>query len=289
MCQTGFACLDLPLSRLHRLDVLTISRLLLVFSVVSFVPQTYRTITRANSSGISTYYLLFNLISTIEQFTLAFFYIENNFGDPEFFVHSPINAGDWLNLAQEAVVVILWLTLFVICLYLPSDHLDGSAKFAITTYIAFLLISVVPLFIDAMDPKTWEDRKWPMALFLGIHSLYLSWIITAFNIAAFYYQAKQILSRPPQDQALAQVRLAIQAFVFAFMAVSWIGRVRFPYEEMGGFPWAQLSTWYELVGWAAVDRGIFALGQAVLLWMVKRRGASGSGNLDGETEPLLGA
>jgi hypothetical protein len=171
---------------------------------------------------------------------------------------------------------------------LPSDHRDGSAKFAISAYIAFLLISVVPVFTDAVEPGTRQDRQWPVALLFGIHSLYLSWIITGFNVAAIYYQAKTSLSRP-QDQAVSHAGLAIQAVIFTCIAVSWIGRVEFPYEAYGGFPWGALSTWYELVGWAAVDTGIFALGQAILLWVVSRHAASGSGAFDGETEPLLRA
>ena len=30
--------------------------------------------------------------------------------DSDFFVHHPRNAGDWINLAQMCVVVVLWLT-----------------------------------------------------------------------------------------------------------------------------------------------------------------------------------
>ncbi|CAO2648046.1 Nn.00g089680.m01.CDS01 [Neocucurbitaria sp. VM-36] len=265
--------------------MLMLSRLLLIASVLSFVPQLNRTISRRKSSGISTYYVLFNLVSTTEQFVLAFYYIVNNFDDPGVFVHYPINAGDWINLAQTTVVAILWLTIFFVCLYLPSDHRDGSGKFAIGAYIAFLLISVVPVFADAIEPMPWEDRKWPMSLFFGYHSLYLSWIITGFNVAAVCYQAKEMLSRP-WDRALSHVGLATQALVFALIAISWIGRVKFPYEEHG-FPWGFLSTWYELVGWAAVDNGIFALGQAILLWIGLCRTTSGSGGFHEETEPLL--
>jgi hypothetical protein len=66
---------------------------------------------RKRSSGISTYYVLFNLISATEQFALAFYYVVNHFERPEFFVHSPVNAGDWINLVQTAVVAVLWLVL----------------------------------------------------------------------------------------------------------------------------------------------------------------------------------
>ncbi|ORX95928.1 hypothetical protein BCR34DRAFT_594014 [Clohesyomyces aquaticus] len=128
---------------------------LLVSSVLSFVPQLHRIFTRKTSSGISTCYVLFNLISTTEQFTLAFFCIVNNFDDSDFFVHSPVNAGDWINWAQMAVLGLLWLSLFFVCLYFPSDRRDLSRKLsAIGAYIAFLPISVVPVFADVIEPGT---------------------------------------------------------------------------------------------------------------------------------------
>lgn len=79
--------------------------------MLSFVPQICRTVARRQSSGISTYYILFNLISATEQFALAFFFVVNNFEEPDFFVHSPVNAGDWMNLVQTAVITLLWLAL----------------------------------------------------------------------------------------------------------------------------------------------------------------------------------
>jgi uncharacterized protein with PQ loop repeat len=82
-----------------------------VLSVLSFVPQFRRTIARKRSSGISTYYVLFNLISATEQFVLAFFYVVNDFDRSDFFVHRSVNAGDWINLVQTAVVAVLWLVL----------------------------------------------------------------------------------------------------------------------------------------------------------------------------------
>jgi len=109
MCPTGFECSSwlAPLFRV----ILTSIRILLAASLLAFALQLTRTVSRRNSTGISTLYVLFNLISTTEQFALAFFYIVNHFEDPDFFVHSPVNAGDWINLVQTNVVFILWLTL----------------------------------------------------------------------------------------------------------------------------------------------------------------------------------
>ncbi|KAH7380164.1 hypothetical protein BKA66DRAFT_571239 [Pyrenochaeta sp. MPI-SDFR-AT-0127] len=262
--------------------------ILVIASVLSFAPQLNRTISRRNSTGISTRYVLLNLISTTEQFALTFYFIVNHFDAPDFFVRSPKNAGDWINLVQMSVVLILWLTFFVVCLYLPSEHRDCSVKVAVGIYVAFLLISVVPVFADAIKPGSHEERQWTLALFFGIHSLFLSWIITALNVAAIYYQVRETLSQP-QNTALSRVGLATQAIIFGILAISWIGRVRFPFEGFAERFWGLLSTWYELVGWAAVDTGVFALGQAFILWKVSRQAVLGSGAFHGETEPLLHA
>jgi hypothetical protein len=86
-------------------------RVLLLLSLPKFIPQFHRTVSRKISSGISTYYTLFNLISATEQFSLAFFFIVNHIESPEFFVHDPVDTGDWLNLMQTIVVASLWLIL----------------------------------------------------------------------------------------------------------------------------------------------------------------------------------
>jgi hypothetical protein len=126
-----------------------------------------------------------------------------------------------------------------------------------------------------------------MDIFSGVHSLFLSWIVTGFNILAIYFQVKETRLRL-QEQALSRMGLAVQVVVFILLAFSWIGRVEFPYPD-GGFPWTYMSTWYELVGWATVDNGIFAMGQAILLCIVSRQEAFNSGVVHGETEPLLRA
>jgi hypothetical protein len=103
---------------------------------------------------------------------------------------------------------------------------------------------------------------------------------------AICFQAREILTRP-HDRALNPKGLTLQAVVFGLPAFLWIGRFRFPY--VGGFPWEYMTTWYELVGWATVDTGIFALGQAILLLIISRHRASDDGATPRETEPLLHA
>lgn len=75
---------------------------------------------------------------------------------------------------------------FIVCLYLPSEHHDFPTKIAVGIYVAFLFISVVPVFADAILPGTHQERDLTLALFFGIYSMFLSWIITALNVAAIY-------------------------------------------------------------------------------------------------------
>ena len=90
--------------------MLMLPSLLILASAMSFGTQLHRTMSKKYSTGISTLYVLFNLISATEQFALTFFFVVNYVEDSDFFVHHPRNAGDWINLAQMTVVVMLWLT-----------------------------------------------------------------------------------------------------------------------------------------------------------------------------------
>jgi hypothetical protein len=143
-------------------------------------------------------------------------------------------------------------------------------------YVAFLLISVVPLFTDAVNFGEDEDERWFSAIFFGVHSMFVNWPVTLGGIAALYFQWQKAA-------ALSSAGLAAQAVVFAAVALSWTARVRFVEMEpgAGSFPF---KTWYYLVGWAAVDNGVFALVQAVLFYLARQH----QSGIRGEEEPLLG-
>lgn len=78
---------------------------------------------RRDSSGISLHYVLCNLIVATELFTISFFYVVNNRVEgSQFFVHNPTNVGDSIDLAQFALIWVLWLLLYV-CI--PPDTTFG--------------------------------------------------------------------------------------------------------------------------------------------------------------------
>ena len=173
------------------------------------------------------------------------------------------------------------------CLYFSSNHGAAFKTFALVVYIVFLLISVVPIFGDTANPPR-KGRRWSGAMWSGIHSLLISWIVTGFGVAALGFQVRKTLSRP-SDRALSRLGLVAQATVFALVAVSSVVRVEFPWELLEGHRvnLGLLCSRYELVGWAAIDNAIFALGQAVLLWITSRLARLERKTPDDETEPLL--
>lgn len=89
---------------------------------------------------------------------------------------------------------------------------------------------------------------------------------------------------------MSKTGLAVQAVVFAFIAIAWIGRLGFPWDKVDEFgpSLGLLTYWYQWVGWVTVDSAIFAVAQGVLFWLASRhqRGV-GADAVGGETEPLL--
>ncbi|KAK8026493.1 ATP synthase F0 [Apiospora marii] len=269
--------------------------LLLLLSGASFFPQLGRLYSRGDSSGISRYYMLCNLISATEQLTLALALLVNtgDDGGSDFFLHNPLTLGDRLNIAQLAVVWALSLVVFLLCLYYPSTHRDASNSQATAIYTSFLLLSLLPaLALLWTPPADREDRRRLPALFHGLHSLWLSPLVTLLGLAAAFFQLREMREphgSSPGRSALSLVGLAAQAVTFAVVAVSWALRVVFPWSDIPADARLGLGffgSWYQLVGWAAVDNGVFALVQGVV-WCAAMRRIGGVGSGEGEREPLI--
>jgi hypothetical protein len=116
---------------------------------------------------------------------------------------------------------------------------------------------------------------WPILTFLGFWGIYC--------------QAREILA-VPFPNSLSLPGLAIQAFVFTLVSVTWIWSLAFPYETWNGeYSWNNFFGWYYTIGWIIIDNFVFALGQAVLLVLALHRSFSTKVSAGGgETEPLLG-
>lgn len=92
------------------LTLTTPLRILLIISVLSFLPQLCLLWARKEASGISLYYVLYNLISATEQLTISFTLLVNMTDGADAFVHRPRSTGDWLNLSQ---IIVVWLSFLV--------------------------------------------------------------------------------------------------------------------------------------------------------------------------------
>ncbi len=83
-------------------------------SLVSFLPQLGVLLVRRDSSGISPFYVLYNLISATEQFNHSFacvVLVSRDWDPPknDIIMHNPLSLGDWINLGHITVVWVLWL------------------------------------------------------------------------------------------------------------------------------------------------------------------------------------
>jgi len=153
----------------------------------------------------------------------------------------------------------------------------------LSAYITFAIISIVPVLTDAINPAEREDRRWFGAIFQYVHAFWINYIVTGFAIGALYFQAREIMGRP-SPEALSVIGLIAQSIVFSVVTISWTLRVECPYENL----WSvRPLAWYELVGWVVVDNAIFAIVQAVLLWVALRHARRTSVAANCETEPLL--
>ncbi|OQE13975.1 hypothetical protein PENSTE_c040G05986 [Penicillium steckii] len=244
--------------------------------------------TRKDSSGISAYYVLFNLVAATEQFTIILFLLVNdNFGS-ELVVHKQPIIGDLINLSHMALLWILFLIVFALTLhYLPNDNRVHKYT-AVAIYITFLLISVIPEFIDiiAGDPHdTSSDRELLLAWFIIPHITFVNPVVTLAISISFIIQIRRSLEE--DSPCLSFRTLATQAIIFALLAISWPLRVSWPSDRIPAFFDSPLIEWYRQIGWPAVDHFVFAIGQAILCYVTRRRSIDTEDFLSGEREPLL--
>jgi hypothetical protein len=90
--------------------LLTRCSILIILSVLSFNPQLQRLQKHGESTGISRFYILFNLVVATEQFTVGLFLIGFGLGGSKM-LDSPPLFGEWLNLVQFGAVWLCHLVL----------------------------------------------------------------------------------------------------------------------------------------------------------------------------------
>ena len=115
-------------------------------AIISFLPQFLRIHTKHSITRISSY-VLCNLISSTEQFTLYYYLLFNEY-DPRggtVFLHTPPSAGDWFSLCHNAIISLFFLGLCEYPSVIPP---------AVTQYLSFsfLLVSHKSYAIAAIGP-----------------------------------------------------------------------------------------------------------------------------------------
>ncbi|PWY72769.1 hypothetical protein BO83DRAFT_408483 [Aspergillus eucalypticola CBS 122712] len=266
---------------------------LMGLSIFSFLPQLRLLWATKNSSGLSINYVLINLICATEQFLLVLLYNNTPDAEPNMFVENPGSLGDWMNLIQITVVWILSGLTFTLSLRYPSDSSFRVKRSAALSYIAYLLVAVVPPVCVVLTTRRGEDPptseiEWQFALWSGVHLIFVNPVMTLLSFSAVFCQAPKLLKGVSPPRALSLPGLAIQAVVFTVLALSWPFRFVYLDPDWNVFAsWFALYTWYVSVGWTAVDCAVFALVQVILLWLACRNRKHWQLAEDGETEPLL--
>ncbi|KAF2106050.1 hypothetical protein BDV96DRAFT_339262 [Lophiotrema nucula] len=247
---------------------------LIVLSAASFWPQYCRILTLQQSVGISPYYVLLNLISATEQLALGLYLAMSHEVDDDGMVRFPLPWGRWLNLAHFAVVCICQLVLIIMCLLFPSHHPWTNRTVVVAIYVGFALVSLGPVILELLPPPQSDPlggRRWFSAFVAVLHVYLLGPVVTLLAFVALFPQIREIRTRPGPS-VLSPLGLAIQALLFAVVALSWLVRMVLPIP-LESIPWDRLLhvlvVWYQLVGWAAVDNFAYAFVQTVL-WVVEK-------------------
>ncbi|KAK4118576.1 hypothetical protein N657DRAFT_637930 [Parathielavia appendiculata] len=74
----------------------------------------------------------------------------------------------------------------------------AAAKTVSAIYLAFLLISVVPIFADALTDHSGDQyHSWGLDFFGAVHILFVNPIVNFLGIAALFAQARILMAQTP--------------------------------------------------------------------------------------------
>ncbi|OJJ74122.1 hypothetical protein ASPBRDRAFT_192860 [Aspergillus brasiliensis CBS 101740] len=195
------------------------SVIILALTCASFVPQIKHVWQTKDSRGISTAYLLFNLLCITEH---VFFHSLDiaYLWDGSRYLSAPVSVSplDWVNLAQVLGVWVLSNVFFALCLYYSPPtrpHRHRLRTFLILAlYSFFLLFTLVPLILDLTTdlfcpPNHPHDCLMPeqdeVPFLRGIHCYVLLPITTVIlPVLGFYKQAQRQRQQRHQGQRRRQ-------------------------------------------------------------------------------------
>lgn len=148
-------------------------------------------------------------------------------------------------------------------------HRPAQSRVAITSYLSYLTISLVPAIAQAFISL--EDRELLTAILVGTLLYLFSPIVQLLGFAALTVQARGTISRGSAG-ALSIKGLVLQAVIYLLVGISFLFRLRMPSEELDEHWIVNVRDWYWTVGWATVNNVIFAVNQGILTCVVLRRG-----------------
>ncbi|PYI00402.1 hypothetical protein BO78DRAFT_438702 [Aspergillus sclerotiicarbonarius CBS 121057] len=299
--------------------MIILSVIVLILTYSTFIPQIHHVQKSKTSQGISSIYLLSNLLCTTEHL----FFITSNMiylhaisdlpiDNPIPRISITLTLLDWLNFAQ---VLGIWVLSNIFVILCPAFHPRRRLRIflIIFIYIFFLIFTLIPLFLDTV-----ADGFCPPAhphhcalverdiipLLMEFHVLFVLPVVTLlFPVVGFVMQIYRQRQRQQQQQGvllhqrqpdlnalLARSRI-FQAVVFGISAVGWVFRVdgwwvlwRGLGEGEGSVPvpvpWVWgVVDWWVGAGYVVVDDAVFGIGQGVL-GLVDLRGLRGRQNGD---------
>ncbi|CAG8934470.1 unnamed protein product [Penicillium salamii] len=271
----------------------TFSIIVTLLVLASFIPQVRHAWLRKEGGKVSLNYLQLNLICSTENLFLAFFFTVNAGEDVPIWAHAPRIALDWVNLAQFIGIWILFNFLFVLAVYYSAISRTHKAK-RVALYVLFLVISLVPLMIDATADLFCPSGKVDCTVtsrdsiefFMALHANILQPVTHALMVLSFYEQARQ------RTLDLSATGLKLQSVIFFVSAMLWTFRLHIPWElidtETPLTPfYVRCIIWLQYVKFSAGADMIFAIGQCTLLRLILRESNLEATHTATERQPLL--
>ncbi|SMQ45154.1 unnamed protein product [Zymoseptoria tritici ST99CH_3D7] len=247
---------------------ITVRLVLVLLSIVSFLPQLQLIWTNRHCTGISLSYILCNLIVATFHLTLALHFVVIE-SEGRFLSNDPPDARDWLNLIQFLVAWLGQLCLFSLALALPPQRTARKGGLMIA-YLLFLSITLLPTIMVAFESEEDQDQGWASDLLVGALVYLVAPGVQAIGVLAFIAQARETF-RHHGSGSLSVRGLFMQAAVFSLVGISFMFRLKLPAENWKYYLPNVLREWYWLVGWATLNNLIFALAQGVLGWILVRQ------------------
>ncbi|KAF2168256.1 hypothetical protein M409DRAFT_53544 [Zasmidium cellare ATCC 36951] len=281
------------------LDVFSI--VLIPLTILSYLPQWDKLLTSRTTTEISLPATLLLALSAQAQIVTMYYLFlcppSKQYGS---IISNPPTLRDWVNLAQ---VLVQWgcsLVQFILVLTFASRsdstnnrHPDSatpsptatksSARISLALILLHAGFSIAWAYIMPIPTTDWLDLAFVFTLVLN--NICINPLITAATATSFILQIRKTKKPSPGNPtSLNSTSLTLQALTFLALAVSWPARFTMPrdlwYED--GL-WV-VKEWYPHVGWVAVNNGIVAVGEYLVLHAVEGAGGGGSR----ESQALLG-